>query len=228
MTLRISRRFPGKRSPRRTVTSSLWASPIGWERPKSYNTGGLLAAAHAAGSFSVIAHPFHTNIPWTNWKTSDFDGIEILNEDEVWRRDRWMDLIDAILVWGINPQLAVVRLARRPAANFEKWDQLLAEKPIVGMCGADAHAAIRANHRILLRFPSYESVFLAAREHVLLAPSAGGDDLVPRRGGLRLLALRAETRPFVLRARYAIYPSGVIYAAARPSGPAHPPDRATH
>src|ERR1700735_4050772 len=133
-----------------------------------------MASTHAIGAFNVIAHPFHTNIPWTHWNTNDFEGMEIWNEDEVWRRDQVIDLIDSIILYGVNDQLAMVRLARTPERNFAKWDELLAQRPVVGMCGADAHARVRITRTQFLRFPGYMPVFLVAREHVLLEPTVDG------------------------------------------------------
>ena len=148
--------------------------PFGWQRPASPAPDALMAASHAVGAFNVIAHPFHTNIPWTHWNTSDFDGMEIWNEDEIWRRDHIIDLFDALLLYWVNDQLAMVRLARTPPRNFEKWDELLAQRPVVGTCGTDAHAKVRLTRTSFLRFPGYVPDFLVAREHVLLGPAANG------------------------------------------------------
>ena len=85
----------------------------------------LLAAARAAGAFRILAHPFHPHTPWTDWKTSDFDGMEIWNEDAAWRQNNFFGLMDALLLYGENDQLALVRLASTPEENFAKWDELL-------------------------------------------------------------------------------------------------------
>lgn len=148
--------------------------PPGWQKPHTDDAETLLAAAHAAGGFNILAHPFSTKIPWTDWKTSDYDGLEIWNEDENWRRDSVPALLSSLLLYTINDQLAMVRLARTPTPNFAKWDELLAQRPMVGMCGTDAHAELRLPHGMFLRFPGYVPVFLVAREHVLLGPKAGG------------------------------------------------------
>jgi hypothetical protein len=150
--------------------------PPGWQKPETDDAETLLAAAHAAGGFNILAHPFSNRIPWTDWKTADFDGIEIWNEDENWRRDGVFELAAGLLLYTVNDQLAMVRLARTPEPNFAKWDQLLATRPVVGMCGSDAHANLRLGHGISLHFPGYVPVFLVAREHVLLGSGAGGGD----------------------------------------------------
>ena len=150
--------------------------PIGWERPKTPDDRALLAAARAAGAFTVLAHPYHPRTPWTDWKTSDFDGLEIWNEDAVWRQNNEFDLLIALLIYPVNDQLAMVRLARTPELNFAKWDELLAQRPVVGMCGSDVHAKTKLSRNVFLRFPGYVPSLEVAREHVLLGPDAGGGD----------------------------------------------------
>lgn len=150
--------------------------PPGWKRPADPNDRGLLAAAHAVGAFTVIAHPFHPRTPWTDWGTSDFDGIEIWNEDAVWRRNNVFDLLSALLIYPVNNQLAMASLARTPQQNFAKWDQLLAQRPVVAMCAGDVHSRTKLGFHLYTRFPNYVPSFELAREHVLLAPTAGGGD----------------------------------------------------
>ena len=146
--------------------------PPGWRKPATDDAETLLAAAHEAGGFNILAHPF-SSIPWRDWKTADFDGMEIWNEDENWRRDSVFARWQAASI-HVNDQLAMVRLAQTPEPNFAKWDQLLATRPVAGMCGSDAHANLRLGHGLSLRFPGYLPVFLVAREHVLLGSGAGG------------------------------------------------------
>lgn len=150
--------------------------PTNWKRPHSTNARILLAASREAGGFNILAHPFSGYIPWTDWKTSDFQGMEIWNDDETLRRNHLFDVLISMVLYPVNPRLAISRLARTPVQNFAKWDELLAERPVVGMCGADAHAAIRLGHGRLLKYPSYLSVFEAVRSHVLVGANAGGGD----------------------------------------------------
>ena len=117
--------------------------PPSWVQPKTTDDRTLLAAARAVGAFRILAHPFHPHTPWTDWKTSDFDGMEIWNEDAAWRQNNFFDLMDALLLYGENNQLALVRLASTPEENFAKWDELLQQRPVAGICAADTHARIR-------------------------------------------------------------------------------------
>jgi hypothetical protein len=148
--------------------------PASWEQPKTKDDRALLAAAGSVGAFRVLAHPFHPHNPWTDWKTADFDGMEIWNEDAAWRQNNLLDLADALLLYGENDQLAFVRLARTPEENFAKWDELTQQRPVAGICAADTHARIRLGFGKDWRFPGYVSSLKVAREHVLLSPAAGG------------------------------------------------------
>jgi hypothetical protein len=148
--------------------------PASWEHPKTDDDRELLAAARAVGAFRILAHPFHPHTPWTDWGTSDFDGMEIWNEDAAWRQNNFFELLDALLLYGENNQLALVRLASTPQQNFAKWDELLEQRPVAGICAADTHARVRLAFGKDWKFPGYVPSLKVAREHVLLPPSAGG------------------------------------------------------
>jgi hypothetical protein len=147
--------------------------PPSWVEPNTRNDRELLAAARSVGAFRVLAHPFHPHTPWTDWKTTDFDGMEIWNEDAAWRQNNFFTLLDALLLYGENNQLALVRLASTPEENFAKWDELLQQRPVAGLCAADTHARIRLAFGKDWRFPGYVPSLQVAREHVLLSPDAG-------------------------------------------------------
>ena len=164
--------------------------PPSWERPKTKNDRELLAAARAAGAFRVLAHPYHPHTPWTDWGTSDFDGMEIWNEDAAWRENNFFDLFDALLLYPENSQLALVRLASTPDANFAKWDEILQQRPLAGICAADTHARVRLAFGKDWRFPGYAPSFKVAREHVLLPASAGGGNPALANGSELVDALR--------------------------------------
>jgi hypothetical protein len=147
--------------------------PASWKLPKTNDDRELLAAARAVGALRILAHPFHPHTPWTDWKTSDFDGIEIWNEDAAWRQNNFFTLLDALLLYGENDQLALVRLASTPEANFAKWDELLQQRPVAGVCAADTHARVRLAFGKDWHFPGYVPSLQVAREHLLLPPDAG-------------------------------------------------------
>ncbi len=147
--------------------------PPSWVEPKTNDDRQLLAAAGAVGAFRVLAHPFHPHTPWTDWKTDDFDGMEIWNEDAAWRQSSVFSLLDALLLYSENDRLALVRLATTPEKNFAKWDEVLRQRPVAGICAADTHARVRLGSGHDWKFPGYAPSLAVAREHVLLPPDAG-------------------------------------------------------
>ena len=148
--------------------------PPSWVQPKTKDDRELLAAARSVGALRILAHPFHPHSPWTDWQTSDFDGMEIWNEDAAWRKNNIFDLMDALLLYPENNRLALVRLASTPDENFAKWDEILQQRRIAGICAADTHARVRLGFGHDWRFPGYVPSLEVAREHLLLPPDAGG------------------------------------------------------
>jgi hypothetical protein len=164
--------------------------PPSWVQPKTKDDRELLAAARSVGALRVLAHPFHPHNAWTDWNTSDFDGMEIWNEDAAWRKNNFFDLMDALLLYGENNRLALVRLASMPDENFAKWDEILEQRRITGICAADTHARIRLGFGNEWKFPGYVPSLEVAREHILLPPDAGGGNPALASAGELLDALR--------------------------------------
>jgi hypothetical protein len=179
--------------------------PPSWLKPKTKDDRELLAAAGAVGAFRILAHPFHTHTPWIDWKTTDFDGMEIWNEDAAWRQNNFLELLNSLLLYPENDQLALVRLARTPDESFAKWDELLAQRPVAGICAADTHARIRLIHGWDLHFPGYVPSLKLAREHVILPAGAGAGD--PSRASASEI-LDALRKGHSFCALDALYPAG--------------------
>jgi len=100
--------------------------------------------------------------------------MEIWNEDATWRQNNPFELMASLLLYPVNAQLALVRLARTPDENFAKWDEISAQRRIAGICAADTHARIRLGPIQNWQFPGYVPSLRVAREHVLVSPDAGG------------------------------------------------------
>lgn len=154
-----------------------------WERGSGFEARSLMASSRQAGAVNVIAHPYGLRERWADWDAADYDGIEIFNDDAVWRKNKVVDIAIAALMYPVNSRLALLRLARTPTENFAKWDELLQQRPVAGICGSDAHANIIIGQHPVARFPSYLSVFGLAREHVLLGdpgvePGPAGPDAI--------------------------------------------------
>jgi hypothetical protein len=146
-----------------------------WPRGSGRDARTLMASTRRAHAVNFIAHPYGLRDRWGDWGVSDYDGIEIFNDDAVWRKNKVIDLAIAALMYPVNPRLALLHLARTPQENFTKWDQLLEQRPVAGICGSDAHANITIGQHNIAKFPSYFSVFSLARQHVLLGNQAGID-----------------------------------------------------
>lgn len=146
----------------------------GWRKDVPKETGALLAAAKKADGVVILAHPVGTRKKWTYWDTELFDGIEIWNGDAEWRDDNPLELLMAALIYTLNPDLALVRLADRPDANLKLWDELLEERKVAGICGADAHAHVPVAFDYAVNFPAYLRVFRLARQHVLIEEDETG------------------------------------------------------
>lgn len=146
-----------------------------WNRGAGYDTRSLMHSSREAGAVNFIAHPYGLRDRWTDWGATEYDGIEIFNDDAVWRKNTVFDIAVAALLYPVNSRLALLRLARTPNENFAKWDQLLEQRPVAGICGSDAHANLIVNSMSIAKFPSYLSVFSLARQHVLLPAQPGLD-----------------------------------------------------
>jgi hypothetical protein len=152
---------------------ALGVSDSRWHRGSGFEDRPLMAASRQAGAVNFIAHPFGLRDRWSDWGATDYDGIEIFNDDAVWRKNKVFDIAVAALLYPVNSRLALLRLARTPTENLAKWDELTAKRPVAGICGSDAHANVLVNRWSIAHFPSYLSVFSLARQHVLLPVQPG-------------------------------------------------------
>ncbi len=161
---------------------ALGVSDSRWQRGSGFNARALMASSRSHGAVNFIAHPYGLRDRWSDWGATDYDGIEIFNDDAVWRKNKIFDIAVAALLYPVNTRLALLRLARTPNENLAKWDELTAQHPVAGICGSDAHANLLIDRWSLAHFPSYLSVFSLARQHVLLPdhhdPDKAGADAI--------------------------------------------------
>ena len=154
---------------------ALGVSDSRWHRGAGFNARTLMSSSRSHGAVNFIAHPFGLRDRWSDWGASDYDGIEIFNDDAVWRKNKVFDIAIAALLYPVNSRLALLRLARTPGENLAKWDELSALRQVAGICGSDAHANVLVNQWSIAHFPSYLSVFSLARQHVILSEHADAD-----------------------------------------------------
>jgi hypothetical protein len=129
--------------------------------------------------FAFAAHPGspRPDFRWEGWNLPGPWGLELYNGDSQWRQAGWPRLLRTAALYGVNPRYALLRSLTPPDALLAEWDALLARRNAAGIVGADAHNRLAFGKRIAVRFPSYESLFGLARNHVLLdAPLSGEFD----------------------------------------------------
>jgi hypothetical protein len=136
----------------------------------------------ALGGFVVVAHPTSSHGE-AAWRASldGAGGIEIVNLGEP---DVWPHLGPWLLGWLprflLDPQGALLSRLRFSRAAVALWDQALAERPIAGMLGADAHGGIRAG-RFWVPVPTHLQIFRIASQHLLLPEPLDGSVAHDRR-----------------------------------------------
>lgn len=154
------------------------------------------------GGFGIAAHPDSPKpeLQWTDW-TAPVDAVELINPDSSWRahaytggvRAKWL-LLRALLAYPVRPAEAIGDLLTDSGTLRERWLTLAAERPVVGLAGADAHAklALRdteaGDNRFSIPIPSYESSFESLSVHVMPEQPFSGDAPADARallGGLR-------------------------------------------
>jgi hypothetical protein len=120
-----------------------------------------------AGALSIVAHPTSArdSLRWTGGDAG-FDGLEWLNGDSEWRDESAFSLARTFWTYWFRPAESLTALLDRPEEALALWDRLSAERTVIGVAGADAHArlGLRAvgepyDGRPVARLPGYESIF---------------------------------------------------------------------
>ena len=119
------------------------------------------------GGFSIAAHPdsFKSSLRWEDWRTS-FDGIEWLNADSEWRDESRSALVRGLFTYPFRKVETMTALLDRPSRAIQEWDTLTAQRPVVALAAADAHASMAIGRwsnpygdRSPLAIPGYEQLF---------------------------------------------------------------------
>jgi Carbohydrate binding domain (family 11) len=129
------------------------------------------------GGAAFAAHPTspRDDFRWTGWDLPGPWGMELLNGDSEWRQAGWGRLARLTALYLLNSRYALLSSLTPPTEALARWDGLLAQRDVAGIVGADAHSRVPVTKKLALRFPSYESLFALARNHVLLARPLTGD-----------------------------------------------------
>ena len=148
------------------------------------------------GGAPFAAHPMSAreDFLWTGWDLPGPWGIELLNGDSQWREAGWWRLAQSVALYGLNARYALLRSLTSPRSVLERWDALLAARDVPGIAGADAHARLALSKSIVLRVPSYASMFGLVQNHVLLEAPLDGE---AQRDGPAIVAALARGRSYV-------------------------------
>lgn len=126
----------------------------------------------------VLSHPFNPDMRFIQQAPSGLDGIEVLNLKSVWE-NAWAkskaSFFWSLLIYPFNSHLALLRLYQTPEQEIQMWDQLSAKKHAVGLVGAEATARAGPIGDLYVKFPSYQTFFSLASNHVLLSSELTGE-----------------------------------------------------
>jgi len=141
------------------------------------------------GGMGIAAHPDSpkNELRWADW-IPRIDGFELINPDTSWRVHafsggagaRWQ-LLRSLLAYPARPAEAIAQLLTASSALRERWMAIAAERPLVAVAGADAHAklALRdtepGDNSYSIPIPSYESSFGSLSVHVTPERPFAGD-----------------------------------------------------
>ena len=133
--------------------------------PPAADARNALDDVHHLGGAAFAAHPTSPRgeLEWRGWALPGGWGLEVLNPDSLWRQASWPTLLGGLAAYPFDPVYALATILDRPGAAIARWDALMRRRDAAGVAGVDAHG-----------FPSYESLFRAVRNYVLLdAPLSG-------------------------------------------------------
>lgn len=155
--------------------------------PPPYPLGGeardVVEDVARLGGFGIAAHPDSAKpeLRWREWD-APFDAMEWFNADSQWRDERRLRLLPALIHYPLRPAETVASLFDRPDGLLRRWDALSANRRVVLLAGADAHARMGLGGKsdpyeemAYVTLPSYEAVFRAFSMRVELHEPWTGD-----------------------------------------------------
>ena len=137
----------------------------------TYSLGGetrdVVEDIERLGGMAIAGHPAspRPQLRWTDWSLP-LDGLEWINADSEWRDESLGAVARTLLTYLFRRPETLATLLDRPQESLTHWDELTAQRPVVAVAGADAHARIPLtsvgdpyDNRVSLPLPGYEQVF---------------------------------------------------------------------
>jgi hypothetical protein len=142
------------------------------------------------GGFGIAAHPDSpkAELRWREW-AAPIDAVELLNPDTSWRvhavqpgiRPK-LGLVRALLTYPVRPAESIAGLLVNASSAIDEFDRIAAERRIVGVAGADAHAKLElrnvdpGDNRFSLELPSYDAALQVMSVRLRPAARLTGND----------------------------------------------------
>jgi hypothetical protein len=163
------------------------------------------------GGFVIVSHPTSSH-PEGRWSAAftGVAGVEVLNlaEPQAWPPAD-LTVLGPLAHYAFDAQGALLRHFRRSREALALWDRLLAERPVAGVLGTDAHGGFPLGP-VWIPFPSHREIFRFASQHLLLdgplTGEAAGDrrlilDALRRGRGYLAIDALADASGFLFEAR---------------------------
>jgi hypothetical protein len=142
------------------------------------------------GGFGIAAHPDSpkAELRWSDW-SAPIDGVELLNPDTSWRLHvvrpgvkPKLGLLRALLTYPVRPAESIAALLVEGSSAAAEFDRITAERRIVAVAGADAHAKLElrnvdpGDNRYSLELPDYASALQMMSVRIRPSASLTGSD----------------------------------------------------
>jgi hypothetical protein len=158
---------PETQPPQKMGQAQIYFADLLSQKSRSFDQG-----------FVVLAHPLLTNSRWSGEYPEGLDGIEVLNLksmlETAWRSSK-LAALWTLMVYPFNTRLALLFLFESPREELELWDRLNRDRKVIGFMGTDATAKAILFEDSHLKFPSYETSFSIASNHLLLKSELTGN-----------------------------------------------------
>lgn len=152
--------------------------PQGQSQTQVFFADILSQSNRVQNDFVVLAHPYYSRYSWKGDFPVGMNGIEILNLKSIleatWKESKPRTIL-SLLLYSFNPSLAFLSVFSSPEDELVLWDQLNKKQRIIGFAGHDANAKVPITSQKYLEFPSYETSFGLASNHLLLEAELTGD-----------------------------------------------------